>query len=132
MPDPEKVMLSVVRKVEPSAGLMMDAVGGEFTVMLIEVLSEAPWLSVAVRVMVWAPALREAVKDPPDPMGSPRLEDHTKEPPVRAPSSGSPADPAKTMPSLGRKVEPSVGLSMDAVGGVLPGGVLTVTLMEVL
>ena len=50
----------------------------------------------------------------------------------RVTSSGSLPDPVKVMLSPARKVEPSAGLVMVAVGGELIEGALTVTLMEVL
>ena len=72
------------------------------------------------------------MKDAPGPIGSPRLEDHTKEPPERAPSSGSLADPKKVILSVVMNVEPSAGLSMDAVGGELTGGGMTLMTTELL
>ena len=66
--DPLKAMLSVVRKVSPFVGLVMDAVGGALMVIPIEALPDAPSLSVAVRVMIWLPALREELKDSPVPI----------------------------------------------------------------
>ena len=117
--DPVKRMLSVLTKVSPVIGLVMDAVGSALTVMPIEALPEAPSLSVAVRVMVWLPALREALMDSPVPIGPSRLEVHTREAPARGPSSGSVADPLKAILSVVRRMEPPGGLMMDAVGGEL-------------
>ena len=122
--DPEKVMIWSVRKVSPSPGLSMDAVGGELiegalTVMATEALPVAPRLSVAVKVMVWLPALREALKDVPVPIVPATLDVHTSEAPTRAPSSSSFPEPLKVMVSPVRKLALFAGLLMDAVGGAL-------------
>ena len=69
------------------------------------------------------PALREVLlKDVPVPIWPSRLDDHTREPLIRAPPSASVPVPLKEMLIEGRKVEPSVGLIISAVGDEDGGG----------
>ena len=71
VPDPAKAMLAVVKCVELFVGLAIDAVGGKpgvLTVMPTEAVSDAPWLSVAVSVIVWNPAVSGRLKFVPVPI----------------------------------------------------------------
>ncbi len=63
--------------------------------------------------------LSEPVNESPVPICPSRLDVHTREAPTRAPSSASLPDPLKSISSAGKKVDPSAGLVMVAVGGVL-------------
>jgi len=125
VPVPVKSMLTPVSKDSPGAGLVMLAEGGALgaaTVMLTDSAATTPWLSVAVSVMVWLPAFKEALKEPPVPScPSSPVEVHARESAIRGPSSGSSADPLNTMLSEVRKVSPLAGLTMLAVGGPLGG-----------
>ena len=96
--------------------------GGVLMVIPTEALSDAPWLYAAVRVMVWLPAPRVALKDSPVPIGPSRLDVHIREAPVSAPSPGSVPVPLKGMLTEGRKVEPPVGLMISAGGDEGRGG----------
>ena len=124
VPTPVKAMLTPVSKDSPGSGLVMLAVGaalGASTVMLTDPAATTPWLSVAVSVMVWFPVLNEALKDPPAPSCPSTLKAHTRESAIRGPSSGSLAEPLKTMLSAVENVSPLAGLTMIAVGGSLGG-----------
>jgi hypothetical protein len=128
VPVPVKAILTPVSKDDPGAGLVMLAMGGKLgasTVMLTDAAATTPWLSVAVSVMVWLPVLKEALKDPPAPSCPSTSEVHTRESAIRGPSSGSSADPLKTMLSEVVNVSPLAGLTMAAVGGPLTGGAST-------
>jgi hypothetical protein len=125
---PVKAILTPVSKDEPGTGLVMFAVGAALaasTVMLTNSAPTTPWLSVAVRETVWCPMLKEALKEPPVPSCPSTFEAQTNESSIRGPSSGSLADPLKTMLSAGVNVSPFAGLTMVVVGGPLGGGAST-------
>ena len=106
-------------------------VGASFNVMLTVAVPLSPWLSVAHRVMIWFPALNEAIKESPMPIGPSMFEAHAKEFPESWPSWASKADPVKVMLSEVRKVWLAAGALMEATGRELKGvGELTETLME--
>ena len=71
--------------------------------------------------MLWVPALRVALIDPPVPSCPSMSEVHTNKAPVRSPSSGSVAEPVKEMLSVVWNDMPVDGLAMTTVGGVLGG-----------
>ena len=92
-------------------------------------ISELPWdcwLSVAVRVILWGPALRVAFMDPPVPNCPSISEVHTRDAPVREPSSSSLAEPVKEMLSVVSNKWPVDGLVMTTVGALLGGEGLSV------
>ena len=125
---PAKLMLVPSANVLPSSGAVMVTVGDvfELTVTVIESLPAKPPESVTKAVIVWVPTERTAEKEPPVPM-APSRDDVQVRLPVRTPSSGSVAVPAKRMLVPSVKVLPLGGAITVTVGGVFG---LTVTVIE--
>ena len=117
--EPAKLMVSVARKVEPSAGAVIVALGAALTVMVMASESWSPPASVTLAVMTWVPADRPAVaKDPPVPMAPSRSDVHAM-PAVRSPSSESLAEPLNVTLSPLLKLAPSAGAEMATLGAAL-------------
>ena len=120
LPEPLKLMLCMLGKESPAWGLLMVAVGAwllaGLTEMVRESLSEAPMLSVTVRVMVCCPVLRIELNAAPEPMAPSMLEAHRRAVLLRPPSSVSLPEPLKLMLCKLGKDAPPRGLLIVAVG----------------
>jgi hypothetical protein len=115
---PAKLMLAPSGKLEPSLGDEI-ATDGESLVTVILIASEPgnPPESVTEAVIVWVPADRLVLNEPPAPI-VPSILDVQLSEPVSVPSSRSVALPVKPMLAPSGKLEPSAGAVIETVGGV--------------